>query len=206
MSRKIKPISELSSAQVYWILFRTVLVMSASTFGGGFVIISMMKKKFVDEMHWLTEEEMLDMTAIAQSAPGALGVNIAVVVGYRIRKFRGALVSTAAAVIPPLVIISIITVFYNQFRSNQIISLALTVMRAGVAAVIVDVVISLAQSLIKTKSVLWITVMAAAFVSYCFFDVSAIALIAVCAALGLADVYIRGRKAKDKEERRGSGK
>lgn len=189
-----KGLSQLSDFQIYWKLFVTTLVLSASTFGGGFVIIGMMKKKFVEQMGWLQDEEMLDMTAIAQSSPGALGVNIAIVVGYRIKKFLGAVVCTLGAVIPPLVIISVISLFYNQFKDNEIISIALQVMRAGVAAVICSVVIDLAGNVIKTRSVLWIVMMCAAFAATCFFDVSAIVIILVCGLVGFVKVLVDERK------------
>lgn len=189
---------QLSDAQVYWKLFWTTLALSASTFGGGFVIISMMKQKFVEQLKWLNEDEMLDMTAIAQSSPGALGVNIAIVVGYRIKKFWGAVICTLGAVIPPLVIISVISVFYNQFKDNAYIAIALQVMRAGVAAVIADVVIGLAGNIIKTKSVLWIAMMCIAFIATCFFKVSAIIIILVCGCVGLLTVFADGRKEASK--------
>lgn len=191
-------LSQLSDAQIYWKLFWTILALSASTFGGGFVIISMMKQKFVEQLNWLADDEMLDMTAIAQSSPGALGVNIAIVVGYRIKKFWGAVVSTLAAVIPPLVIISVISVFYNQFKDNAYIAIALQVMRAGVAAVIADVVIGLAGNIVKTKSVLWIAMMCIAFIATCFFKVSAIVIILVCGSIGLLKVLAEGRKEASK--------
>lgn len=178
-------LQDMSSLQVYWQLFKNIFVLSACTFGGGFVIISMMKKKFVENLHWISEEEMLDMTAIAQSAPGAMGVNIAIIMGYRIRKLPGALICTLGAILPPLIIISAISVCYRQFKDNAVIALALQVMRAGVAAVIFDVVINLASNIIKTKSMLWPLVMIAAFVAVAWFKVSAIVLIIVCAVIGL---------------------
>ena len=116
-------------------------MISAFTFGGGFVIIGMMKKKFCEQLHWVSEEEVLDMTAIAQSAPGALAVNSAVIFGYRIKGLRGALISVLATILPPLVIISVIAMVYDAFASNVVVQTALQVMRAGVAAVITDVVI-----------------------------------------------------------------
>lgn len=179
------PWKELSNAQIYWQLFKNIFMLSACTFGGGFVIIGMMKKKFVEKLHWISEEEMLDMTAIAQSAPGPLGVNIAIVTGYRIRKIPGALICTLGAILPPLIIISIISVFYNQFKDNAVIALALQVMRVGVAAVIVDVVINLTKNVLKTKNILWIGVMVGAFVATVFFKVSAIVLILICGGIGL---------------------
>ncbi len=98
------------------------------------------------------------------------------------------------AVIPPLVIISIISVFYNQFKDNAYIAIALQVMRAGVAAVICEVVIDLAGNILKTKSILWIAMMILAFVAACFLDVSAIIIILVCAGIGLLKVWMDDRK------------
>ena len=178
-------LQDMSSLQVYWQLFKNIFLLSACTFGGGFVIISMMKKKFVEKLHWISEEEMLDMTAIAQSAPGAMGVNIAIIMGYRIRKLPGALICTLGEILPPLIIISAISVCYNQFKDNVVIALALQVMRAGVAAVIFDVVINLVSNIIKTKNILWLLVMISAFVAVVWFKVSAIVLIIVCAVIGL---------------------
>ena len=70
-------------------VFFSTLYLSAFTFGGGYVIVTLMKKKFVDELHWIDEEEMLDLVAIAQSAPGAIAVNGAIVVGYSWRASQG---------------------------------------------------------------------------------------------------------------------
>ena len=82
-------------------LFFSTLYLSAFTFGGGYVIVTLMKQKFVDELHWIEEEEMLDLIAIAQSAPGAIAVNGAIVVGYKLWGLLGALVAIFATIIPP---------------------------------------------------------------------------------------------------------
>lgn len=156
-----------------------------------------MKKKFVEELGWLEEGEMLDMAAIAQSAPGSLAVNASIVVGYRVRRISGAVTAAVATVIPPLVIISLISVFYNQFSSNPYIAVALQVMRAGVAAVIFDVVISLAQNIWKTGSALWIFLMAASFIASYFLKVSAVVIILICGVIG----FLRSR---GEEKREGS--
>lgn len=189
-----KPMKKLGTAQIYWKLFAITFSLSACTFGGGFVIIGMIRQKFVEKLHWLEEEEMLDMTAIVQSSPGALGVNIAIVVGYRLKKFLGAVVCTLGAILPPLIIISIIWLFYNQFKDNAYIAIASQVMGAGVAAVIFDVVIGLAQNIFKTKSILWIFMMFAAFVATCFFKISAVVIILVCGTVGLLQIKIKDRK------------
>lgn len=193
-----KSLKQMSAVQIYWQLFKNIFILSSCTFGGGFVIIGMVKKTFVEKLHWVSEEEMLDMTAIAQSAPGALGVNIAIVTGYRIRRITGALSAALGAVLPPLIIISIISVFYNQFKNNMVIALALQVMRAGVAAVICDVVFTLAANILKTKNILWVIVMAGAFVATVFFNVNAVILIFVCGMIGLIYSLTVGRRKEEK--------
>ena len=75
-----------------WALFLTTLYISAFTFGGGFVIVTFMKHKFVDELHWINEQEMLDFTALAQSCPGAIAVNAAILVGWNVYGLAGMLV------------------------------------------------------------------------------------------------------------------
>ena len=72
------------SPALYCKLFTSTFYLSAFTFGGGYVIIPLMKKKFADDLHWIEEKEMLDLTAIAQSAPGPIAVNAAILIGYRI--------------------------------------------------------------------------------------------------------------------------
>ena len=174
-------LKNLTPGQIYWKLFTITFSLSACTFGGGFVIISMMRTKVVEEL-------------VAQSSPGALGVNIAIVVGYRLKKAAGAVICTLGAILPPLIIISIISVFYNQFRDNAYIAVALQVMRAGVAAVIFDVVLGLAGNIFRTKSILWIGLMAAAFAATCFFNVSAVVIILICGTVGLLQIKHEERK------------
>ena len=173
-----------------WVLFMSMFVLSACTFGGGFVIVSLMKKKFVEELQWLEEDETLDVTAITQSAPGPLPVNASVIIGYRIAGVIGSLTAILGTILPPMIIISIISLFYEQFRTNPYISTALQVMRAGVAAVIFDVVINLAGNVIKTKRILYISMMIIAFVATYLLDVSAMIIILACLGIGLLDLAV----------------
>ena len=106
-----------------WKLFLSTLYISSFTFGGGFVIVTFMKKKFVDELHWIDEQEMLDMTALAQSSPGAIAVNAAILVGWQVEGLVGMLVAVLGTIIPPMVILSVVSVFYNAFASNHYIAL-----------------------------------------------------------------------------------
>lgn len=184
---------------VLWELFKATFMLSAFTFGGGFVIVSLMKKKFVEELKWLDEDEMLDITAIAQSSPGPIPINASVILGYRMCGIVGSLVAVLGTALPPMIIISLISYFYAQFRSNTVISTALMVMRAGVAAVIFDVVINLAKNVIATKRVLYICLMVVAFMAKVLFSVDAMILILACLGIGIADLIITLTKNEKKE-------
>lgn len=179
---------------VLWQLFKSTFALSAFTFGGGFVIVSLMKKKFVEELQWLDEDEMLDITAIAQSSPGPIPINASVILGYRMKGIVGSLVAVLGTSLPPMIIISIISVFYTQFRENKIIATALQVMRAGVAAVIFDVVINLAKNVCMTKRVLYIGLMLISFICTYFFNVSAMLVILSCLSIGIIDLLWNIRK------------
>lgn len=182
-----------------WTLFKSMFALSACTFGGGFVIVSLMKKKFVEELKWLEEDEMLDVTAITQSAPGPLPVNASVIIGYRIAGVIGSLTAILGTILPPMIIISVISLFYEQFRTNPYINIALQVMRAGVAAVIFDVVINLAANVVHTKRSLYIAMMVSAFIATYLLDVSAMLIILTCLGIGLMDLMVQTAKNKKGE-------
>ena len=106
-------------------LFFSTLCLSAFTFGGGYVIVTFMKRKFVDELHWLEEKEMLDMTALAQSTPGASAVNAAILVGWRVAGFPGMVVAVLGSILPPMVILTLISFIYQAFAANPYVALVL---------------------------------------------------------------------------------
>ena len=129
-----------SKKTVLWKLFLSTFYLSTFTFGGGYVIVSLMKKKFVDEYHWIDENEMLDLVAIAQSAPGAVAVNGAIAVGYKLAGLTGVVTAVFGTLLPQFVIIAAISVCYQIFCKNFIVSQMLLGMQAGVGAVIAVVV------------------------------------------------------------------
>lgn len=108
----------MRKGQRLWTLFSSMLYISAFTFGGGFVIVSLMQKKFVDQLHWLEEEEMLDMTALAQASPGAIAVNAAILVGRKVAGGAGMAVAVLGTILPPMVVLSVISLAYQAFASN----------------------------------------------------------------------------------------
>ena len=143
---------------------------------------------------------MLDVTAITQSSPGPLPVNASVIIGYRMAGILGSLSAVFGTILPPMIVLSIISLFYNQFRTNKYIAVALQVMRAGVAAVIFDVVINLAKNVFKTRRILYIAMMIIAFVCTYFLGVSAMIVILVCLGIGLLDLLVSVLKEKHKKE------
>lgn len=179
-----------------WILFKSMFLLSACTFGGGFVIVSLMKKKFVEELKWLEEDEMLDITAITQSSPGPLPVNASVIIGYRMQGIPGSLAAVLGTILPPMFVISLICVFYTEFRQNLYIAAALQVMRAGVAAVILDVTWNLAKNVWNSHSVFYTSLIVLSFCGAYFFGVSAMIIILICLVIGITEAFLTSYKKK----------
>lgn len=181
----------------YGKLFLSTFQLSACTFGGGFVIIPLMRRKFVEELHWVEEQEMMDLAAIAQSAPGAIAVNASILVGYHVAGITGAFVTVLGTVLPPLIIISVVSLFYTAFRDNAFVSMAMAGMLAGVTAVICDVVITMGREIIKRKRILPMAILLASFAAVHIFDINIILVILVCGVTGAADTLYQGRRGKE---------
>lgn len=180
-----------------WKIFISTLYLSAFTFGGGYVIVTLMKKKFVDEYHWIDEQEMLDLVAIAQSSPGAIAVNGAIVVGYKLEKIPGALVAIVGTVIPPFCIIAVVSAFYAAFQENVYVKMVLDGMQAGVAAVIAVVVYDMGKKIVKEKKVPPVLIMLGAFIAACICKVNVIYIVIVCVLIGVVRTMLKtGRKEK----------
>ncbi len=175
-------------------LFFSTLYISAFTFGGGFVIITLMKRKFVDELHWIDEREMLDLTALAQSSPGAIAVNAAILVGWRVAGAAGVAVAVIGTILPPMIILSVISFFYAAFASNKYAALVLKGMQAGVAAVILDVVCGLGEKQLKEKSPVHLLIMAGAFIATFFFGVNVVFIILTAGVIGVVLAVLKKRK------------
>ena len=175
-------------------LFLSTLYLSAFTFGGGYVIITLMNERFVDKLHWIEEDEMLDMVAIAQSSPGPIAVNGAIVLGYKLGGFPGILVSVLGAIIPPFVILTMISFFYSAFKSSFAIQALLTGMRSGVAAVILSVVWDMFIGVVKARDAVLLLVMAAAFVCNSFLHITVVLIILAVILIGIVRTLLRGRK------------
>lgn len=179
-------------------LFFSMLYISAFTFGGGFVIVTLMKKRFVDDYKWIDEQEMLDITSIAQSTPGAIAVNAAVIVGKKLGGIPGIIIATLGTVIPPIAIITVISFFYNEFSANKYVALVLKGMQAGVSAVILDVVCSLSSGYFKGRKIFEILLIAVSFALVFFLDINVIIIILAAALIGVITVLVKKRRAVKK--------
>lgn len=167
-----------------WKLFKSTFIISAFTIGGGFVIIPLLKAKFVDEYKWLDDKEALNLVAIAQSAPGVVAANAAISLGYRLAGFKGTLVALAATILPPLITLSIISYAYDAFANNQYIQLLLKGMQCGATAIIINVAIDLLRKELKKKLALPLLIILGTFVANYFFHVNLMYAVVVDAIIG----------------------
>lgn len=179
-----------SCRHFYWKLFQSTFLISAFTVGGGFVIIPLLRAKYVDEYGWLDDKETLNLVSIAQSMPGVVAVNAAIILGYRMAGLRGALTALAATILPPLVTLSVISCAYDWFATNPYVRYALKGMQCGATALIVNVAIDLLQKQWR-KKLLWpLAIIVGTFMANFFFGVNIMLLVVIDGLLGL--VFLRG--------------
>ena len=191
----------IKRAALYKELFCSTFRLSAFTFGGGYVIVPLMRKRFVDELGWIDEEEMLDLISVSQSSPGPIAVNASLMLGYRMAGVPGALITAFGTVLPPLIIISVISFFYQQFRSNYYVNAVMLGMQAGVTAVICSVVLDMSRSVLAGRNLAAGLILAGVFTAVYFFKVNVFWVILICGCIGFWGGLDRCRKAgKGKEK------
>ena len=169
----------------YWTLFKSTFIISMFTVGGGYVIIPLLKAKYVDEYHWISDEETLNMVAIAQSTPGIMAVNTAIMLGYRMAGVLGALTGMFATILPPLIIISIVASFYDVVAQNEQVQLILKGMQCGATALLLNVAIDLLKKQFQKKLLLPIIIIVGTFTANIFFNVNIMILVAIDGLIGL---------------------
>ena len=130
----------------YFTLFLTFLKIGAFTFGGGYAMIPLIQRETVENHKWISEEDMVNMIAIAESTPGVLAVNSATFVGYRVAGFWGSLWATVGVTLPSFLIICILSLFYRSFLSNQYVTWAFSGIRCAVVVLMFNAVRKLSKS------------------------------------------------------------
>lgn len=191
---------QIDEPHLYRKLFVICFEISACTFGGGMVIMSVLQKKFVEELKWIEADEMMDLIAIAQSCPGVMAVNSSIIIGYRMGGILGALVTMVGTVLPPMVILSVISCFYQQFRSSWIIALLLKGMQAGVAAVLINMALTMCGNVLKDKRLSSLAMLVCAAAAAVVFDVDIILILLVCGVIGGLLILGSGRQGHKEEK------
>lgn len=169
-------------------LFFIFFKLGLFTFGGGYAMIPQIKREIVEKRKWMSEDEMIEVIAIAEATPGPIAINMATYVGYKQNKILGSVASTIGVVIPSLVIIFLISLFFNSFIENKYISYCFKGIKCGVSFLIIKVAIEMIVKLEKKLSLIIILVLT--FISSICIEIfninfSSIYLIIIGAVLGI---------------------
>lgn len=187
-----------SKARLVWELFCTFAKIGAFTFGGGYAMIPLIETEVISNKKWITEEDLLDMMAIAESTPGVLAVNSATFVGCKIAGFWGSAAATLGVVLPSFIIISVISLFLTAFQENKWVAAAFAGVRAGVVLLMVNAVRKLSKNC--PRNVFGISLVAAAFLLAAFTGVEIVLLIIAGALIGIVYQSVLAKKKLDGEE------
>jgi len=187
-------VTEKKDLKFYWTMFSAVFTVCVFTFGGGFVIVPLLQKKFVEGLGWFESDEMMDLVAIAQSTPGPVAINCSTLIGYRLAGVKGSFIAVFAAVLPALVIITAISFAYEAFRDNIIVRMALRAMQAGIAAIIADVAYGMGKNVFNGKKILPIAIMFVAFAAAFFLGINVAFIIIACGLIGLFSTLYTQKK------------
>lgn len=196
----IKKESPKTGLGLYLWLFSINLFISAFTFGGGYVVVPMIRKYFVEQKKLFTEEELMNMAAVAQSVPGAIAINLSALAGYRSAGMIGVFLSCLAAVLPPVAILSAVSAWYTVFSTNVMIAAVLKGMQAGAAALIVDLVIDMTDMIVKERSIFLTMMVPASFIAGFIFHINVAVILAVCCFLCILRLLIgEQRRVRERE-------
>lgn len=173
-------------------LFLTFLKIGAFTFGGGHAMIPLIQKETAERKGWITDEDIFDVVAIAESTPGPIAVNAATFVGYKTAGFFGALFATLGVVLPSFFVILLISGVLREFRENTVIKYAFFGIGAGVVALIFKTLVTMYKK--RPKGIVSAILVLLSFIAVAFFKVNAIIVIILCAAVGIVSASVAERR------------
>jgi len=179
-------------------LFLTFLKLGCFTFGGGMSIVAQMQRIYVEDQKIISDGELLDLTSVARSMPGLMVGNVAMLFGYRCAGFWGGAACVIGMVLPPLGVVSLVTMFYSAFRDNQWIDAAMTGVRAGVVPIIVSAAVKMTKGAFRFPPCVLVTVLM--LVLYLVFQVNTIYLVVLGALCGLVISEVYERKNREVAE------
>ena len=180
-------------------LFFTFLKIGAFTFGGGYAMIPFIQKETVEKNKWISDDDILEIIAIAESTPGPIAINTATFVGYRTCGFFGAFCATLGVVLPSFLIISIVAFVLKQFSDIKAVQYAFVGIRAGVMALLIKALWSMYKKM--SKNVLAYIIAVIAFVAVAVFEINVLFVIIGCAVIGLVSSIIAEKKERTKGDK-----
>lgn len=145
-----------------YLLFIKFFKIGATTFGGGYAMVSVIHAEVVDNMKWLTDDEMRNIVVIAQSTPGVLAVNMATFTGYKVSGFFGAVCAVLGIALPPVIIVGVTALFFDAFRELRYVTYAFNGLKAGVVLLVLDAVVKLSRKSKKDFFYYFIFILSAA--------------------------------------------
>ncbi len=177
-----------------WSLFWTFFKIGAFTFGGGYAMIPLIQKEAVEKKEWVTDDDILEIIAIAESTPGPIAINASTFVGYRTCGFFGAACATFGVVLPSFVVILAVSYVLRQFQELKVVQYAFNGIRAGVLALLVKALWSMYKK--SPKGWAAYVVMGAAFLLTAFLKVNVLLVILFCGIFGLITAMVAERRAQ----------
>lgn len=172
---------------IYWTSFKTFFRIGMFTLGGGYAMIPIIQNEIVERHKWMSEDEFLDVLAIAQSCPGVFAINISIFIGYKLRKIKGAVCTCLGTALPSFIIILFIAMFFHSFKDNKIIEAMFRGIRPAVVALIAVPTFNLAKRARITLTNCWFPIACA--MAIWAVGVSPVLIILIAGTAG----YIYGR-------------
>ena len=178
-------------------LFLTFAKIGAFTFGGGYAMLSVISDNCVEKKKWITAEDMMNVTVIAETTPGPISVNCATFTGYRQKGVLGALAATAGLVTPAFIIIYLISLFLDRFLAYPVVAYAFDGIKIGVGFLVLDAAIGMMKKVPKdllSRLLLWGGCLCMLLSDIFAWNFSTISLMLVCAAISLAVFFVTRKK------------
>lgn len=182
-------------------LFGVFAKIGGLTIGGGLAMIAVIERELVQKRKWITDEELLDMIAVAESTPGVIAVNSATFVGFKLRGFLGALLATIGVVAPSFVVISLIALVFEWFLGFELVTWAFKGANAAVAILILNAGLKLLKKCEKSAyTYLMLALSVILGLLFIIFNVSTIIIIIIGLVVGTVYYAILDNKVKKKEQ------
>ena len=177
--------------EVFWVFFK----IGAFTFGGGYAMIPLISRETVENKKWISDQDILDIVAIAESTPGPIAINSATFVGYKVAGVLGSVFATLGTVIPSFVIILLISFVIEEFENLKVVKYAFEGIRAGVLALVVKALYTMYKKC--PKNAISYVLMALSFILAAIVKLNVLYCIIACGLIGLISSIIANRRMKE---------